>query len=139
MSEPLSRWVVASAAAAVLLASCAQTIPLTRRQAARLERYEAYAGKPINQFTWLTQYHRWTALAPHKLAFWTNINTVYLLTVYKPCPNLLSTNTIAVTSHAGVVQAHFNFVDDARGFHCMIDTIQPIDYRRMQRNLRRKK
>ncbi len=138
MSHAISRGVVTSAvAAAVLLASCSQTIPITKRQAVRLERYEAYAGKPISQFTRLTHYHRWTALAPHKLAFWTNINTVYLITVYKPCTNLLFANGIAVTSHAGVVQAHFDFVD-ARGFHCMIDTIQPIDDLRMQRDLREK-
>ena len=31
----------------------------------------------------------------------------------------------------------FDFVD-ARGFHCMIDTIQPIDDLRMQRDLRKK-
>lgn len=75
MQRGISRWVVTSAiTAAALLESCSQTIPITKRQAARLERYDAYAGKPINQFTWLTHYHRWTALAPHKLAFWTNIH-----------------------------------------------------------------
>jgi hypothetical protein len=58
--------------------------------------------------------------------------------VYGPCTNLLLANGIAVTSHAGVVQAHFDFVD-ARGFHCMIDTIQPIDSLRMQRDLRKKR
>jgi hypothetical protein len=138
MSRTMRRWVVASAVTtAVLLASCAQTIPITKRQAARLERYEAYAGKPISQFIWLTHYHRWTALAPHTLAFWTNINTVYLITVHKPCANLLFANGIAVTSHAGVVQAHFDFVD-ARGFHCMIDTIQPLDVLRMQRDRHKK-
>ena len=56
--------------------------------------------------------------------------------MYKPCANLLFANGIAVTNHAGVVQAHFDVVD-ARGFHCMIDTIRPIDDLRMQRDLRK--
>ena len=56
--------------------------------------------------------------------------------MYGPCANLLLANGIAVTSHAGMVQAHFDSVD-ARGSHCMIDMIQPVDSLRMQRDLRK--
>ena len=56
--------------------------------------------------------------------------------MYGPCANLLLANGIAVTSHAGMVQAHFDSVD-ARGSHCMIDMIQPVDSLRMQRDPRK--
>ena len=118
-------------AATLILASCSG-IPLAQRQTARLHRYEAYAGKPVKQITWVNGYRRWSAIGADKLLVWTNINQPYLVTVFRPCTNLLFAHGIGVTSTIDTTQARFDFVT-ADGWRCMIETIQPIDYPRMQR------
>ncbi len=121
-------------AAALLLASCADMAhdSLT----AQLRHYEAYAGKPVPQIRWINGYKRWSAIGKDKLLVWTNIDQPYLVTVYRPCTNLLFARIIGVTSTVDIVQPRFNFVL-ADGWRCMISTIQPIDYARMQRDERR--
>jgi hypothetical protein len=42
---------------------------------------------------------------------------------------------IGLTSSGDTVYAHFDAVK-AQGWRCMIKTIQPVDYLRMQRDLR---
>lgn len=122
-------------AAALVLASCSG-LPLAEQQAARLQRYEAYAGKPVRELRWYTGYKRWSPLSADKLLVWTNLNTPYLVTVYHPCTNLLFAHGIGITSTVDIVQARFDFVT-ADGWRCMISTIQPIDYQRMQQDERK--
>lgn len=122
---------------AALLASCSG-IPLKQRDAAELNRFESYAGKPVDHFTWLTSYNGWEPIAPHKLVVWTNINDAYLITVFSPCTNLMFANRIGLTSTADTVYAHFDSVR-AEGWKCIIKTIQPVDYRRMQREAEKAK
>ena len=121
-------------AATSLLASCSG-IPLKQREAAERNRFEAYAGKPVDHFTWLTRYDGWEPISPDQLVVWTDINQAYLITVFHPCTNLMFANRIGLTSTADTVYAHFDFVR-AEGWKCMINTIQPVDYLRMQHDLR---
>lgn len=118
----------------LLLTSCSG-VPLRERQAAELRRYEAYAGKPVEQIRWVNNYKRWSPIAAHKLLVWTNIEQPYLMSVYPPCTDLLFAHGIGITSTIDVTQAHLDFVT-ADGWKCMIETIQPIDYRRMRRDER---
>jgi Family of unknown function (DUF6491) len=120
--------------AAALLASCSG-IPLRQREAAERSRFEAYAGKPVDHFTWLTHYDGWEPISPDQLVVWTDINRAYLITVFHPCTDLMFARRIGLTSTADSVYAHFDFVH-AEGWKCMISTIQPVDYLRMQRDLR---
>jgi len=122
-------------AATLTLASCSG-IPLAQRQTARLHRYEAYAGAPVREFTWNTGYKSWSPLAPDKLLVWTDLDQPYLVTVYHPCTDLMFARHIGITSTVNTVQARFDFVT-ADGWRCMISTIQPIDYRRLQRDAHR--
>jgi hypothetical protein len=117
-------------AAPLLLTSCAG-VPLRERPGAELRRYEAYAGRPVKQIRWVNNYRRWSPIAAHKLLMWTNIEQPYLMTVFPPCTNLLFAHGIGITSTIDVTQARFDFVT-ADGWKCMIETIQPIDYRRMR-------
>jgi hypothetical protein len=121
--------------AAALLASCSG-IPLKQREAAERSRFEAYAGKPVDQFTWLTSYEGWEPISPDQVVVWTDINDAYLITVFHPCTDLMFARRIGLTSFARTVSAHFDFVR-ADGWKCMISTIQPVDYRRMEQDLRR--
>jgi hypothetical protein len=125
-------------AAAALVASCSVPHTLQKRDAAQQARFQAYAGKPVREFTWLTDSHRgrW-AIASNQLVAWSNFERPYLLTVAQPCPNLmLASPGIGITSSLDSVIAGQSYVI-AQGFHCEIETIQPVDYRRMQRQERR--
>ena len=127
-------WLIAGA---VLLASCSG-IPLKQRDAAERARFEAYAGKPVDHFTWLTRYEGWEPISPDQLVVWTDINRAYLITVFHPCTDLMFARRIGLTSTADTVYAHFDSVR-AEGWRCTIRTIQPVDYLRMQHDLRRQR
>jgi hypothetical protein len=124
-------WVLVAAA---LLASCSG-IPLRQREAAERNRFEAYAGKPVDHLTWLTHYDGWEPISPDQLVVWTDINQAYLITVFHPCTDLMFARRIGLTSTADTVYAHFDHVT-AEGWRCIINTIQPVDYLRMQHDLR---
>jgi len=121
-------------AAAAFLAACSG-IPLKQRDAAELARFEAYAGKPVDHFTWLTHYQGWEPISPNQLVVWTNINQAYLITVFHPCTDLMFARRIGLSSTADTVYAHFDHVN-VEGWRCTIDTIQPVDYLRMEHDLR---
>ena len=120
--------------AAAFLASCSG-IPLKQREAAERNRFETYAGKPVDHFTWLTHYDGWEPISPDQLVVWTDINQAYLITVFHPCTDLMFARRIGLTSTADTVYAHFDDIT-AEGWRCIINTIQPVDYLRMQRDLR---
>ena len=120
--------------AAALLVSCSG-IPLKQREAAERNRFEAYAGKPVDHFTWLVRYEGWEPISRDQLVVWTDIDTAYLITVFHPCTDLMFARRIGLSSTADTVYAHFDSVR-VEGWRCTIDTIQPVDYRRMQHDLR---
>ena len=120
-----------------LLASCSG-IPLKQREAAERSRFEAYAGKPVDHFTRLTSYNGWEPISPDQLVVWTDLNDAYLITVFHPCTDLMFARRIALTSSGDTVYAHFDAVK-TEGWRCMIKTIQPVDYRRMERDLRKER
>jgi Family of unknown function (DUF6491) len=120
--------------AAALLTSCSG-IPLKQRDAAELARYESYAGKPVDHFTWLSNYEGWQPISSDQLVVWTDINTAYLITVFHPCIDLMFAHRIALTPTADTIYAHFDSVH-VEGWRCMINTIQPIDYLRMRHDER---
>jgi len=117
-----------------LVAACS-SIPLSQRDAAERDRFEAYAGKPVDHFTWLTHYQGWEPISSNQLIVWTDINQAYLVTVFKPCTDLMFARRIGLTSTADTVYAHFDHVK-AEGWTCIIDTIRPVDYLRMEHDLR---
>ena len=119
---------------AALVASCS-SIPLSQRDAAERARFEAYAGKPVDHFTWFTHYDGWEPISRNQLVVWTDINQAYLITVFQPCTDLMFARGIGLTSTADTVYAHFDHVR-AEGWTCIIDTIQPVDYLRMEHDMR---
>jgi hypothetical protein len=134
---PCSRSCLKSACllvAAALLAACSG-IPLKQREAAERARFEAYAGPPVDHLTWLTDYNGWEPISRDQLVLWTDINDAYLITVFRPCTNLMFARRIGLHPTASTVYAHFDSVHVDR-WNCIIKTIQPVDYRRMQRDLR---
>jgi hypothetical protein len=122
-------------AAAALLTACSG-IPLKERDDAQRSRYEAYAGPPIDQFTWLGHYDGWEPISPNELVVWTSPFQAYLIKVAPPCDNLQFANRIGLTSTTDTVSARFDFVK-VHHWRCPIQEIRPIDYQRMRQDMRK--
>ncbi len=119
-------------AAAALLASCSGIQALQQQDAAEHTQFNAYAGAPVSQFTWVTPNRSTRAIWTDQLVAWADINQAYLITVAQPCPNLMLAGRIGISSSEETVIAHADHVF-AQGRTCEILTIQPVDYLRMQR------
>jgi hypothetical protein len=118
-----------------LLTACSG-IPLQEREQAQRDRYEAYAGPPVDQFTYLGRYDSWQPIGTNALVVWTSINQAYLIKVAPPCDNLQFANRVGLTSTAGTVSARFDFVKVGH-WRCPIQEIRPVDYLRMKQDLRK--
>lgn len=133
LSRSLVRYAWVPAAAA-LLAACASSPP-ARHDAAERASFMAHAGRPVDRFTWLNSYRRWTPISSDQVVVWTDLNQAYLVTVFHPCANLWFAQAIGFTHTGDDVYAHLNSVK-ADGWTCSIKTIQPVDYPRMQEDQR---
>jgi len=123
------------APALALLAACASGIPLRESQQEERDRYNAYSGEPIDQFTWLGRYDGWEAIGRYELVVFTGVNDAYLLKVMPPCENLQFANRIGISSTTGTVYSRLDSVI-AGHWRCPIDEIRKVDYRRMKADLR---
>ena len=119
-----------------LLTACSG-IPLKERQDAQRSRYEAYAGAPVDQFTWLGRYDSWQPIGTNELVVWTTPFQAYLIKVAPPCDNLNFVNRIGLTSTGSTVSARFDFVKVGHHWRCPIQEIRPIDYQRMRADQRK--
>jgi Family of unknown function (DUF6491) len=131
-----------AAAALALLGGCAGSAPQkgsgapppTAQQTA-LEQYTAYAGPPIDRFTWLGRFYSWEQLGRDRLVVFTTATDAYLLKVWSSCELRFVIGTIGVSSTGGTVTAHLDSVviDSAPTGRmvCPIDEIRRVDYRRM--------
>ena len=118
---------VALAGALVAPAAHAQT---RATQQENLERFEKYAGAPVDEFDFWSLY-KWQLVGPEKVVVWSTINDAYLITVAKPCAGLEFARGIGVTSkQRRIVSRKFDYVTFGNG-RCQIAEIRPIDYRQM--------
>jgi Family of unknown function (DUF6491) len=109
-----------------LLAACAGRSP-RERDAEAYERYRAFAGAPIDEFTYLGRYEGWRSLGRNVLAIQTSLSDAYLLTVQGPCSELEFANTIALTSTSNTVRRGLDSVRTGRA-NCTITEIRPVNY-----------
>ena len=125
---------VSCAAAALLLAACAAgTVRETDAQVR--DRYNAYAGDPIDHFTWLGHYDSWEPIGRHELVVKTGLNEAYLLKIGPPCDSLPFKERIALTSTGSAVYARTDAVLSG-GWRCPIEEIRKVDYPRMRADMR---
>ena len=124
------RNVLATIAFASVLAAPVASAQTRATQQQNLERFEKYAGAPIDEFEFFSLY-KWQLVGPEKVVVWSTINDAYLITVEKPCPGLEFARGIAVTSkQRHIVSAKFDEVTYGKG-RCPIAQIRPVDYRQM--------
>jgi hypothetical protein len=121
---------------AVALLTACSGIPLKQRQDAERARYEAYAGPPIESFTYLGRYDSWQPVGTNEVVVWTTPFQAYLIKVAPPCDNLQFANRIGLTSTANTVYRRFDFVK-IHHWRCPIQEIRPIDYQRMRQDMRK--
>ena len=135
---------VAVAVGFVLLAGCASSTHQSDEE--RRAQYAAYAGPPIQQFTWLGHFDSWEPLGQNDLVVFTTPSDAYLLKVWPPCDLRFAFDgrggeTIGVTSTGGTVSARLDSVIEhspavGRAV-CPISEIRKVDYRRMLADERR--
>lgn len=124
------RNVIAAIAIASLVAAPAAIADTRATQQKNLERFEKYAGDPIEEFDFWSLY-KWQLVGPEKVVVWSTINDAYLITVAKPCPGLEFAGGIGVTSkQRRIVSRKFDYVTYGNG-RCQIMEIRPIDYKQM--------
>ena len=143
MRDRLTR--LATAVGLVLLVSCASSTHQSDQE--RRAQYAAYAGPPIQQFTWLGHFDSWEPLGQTDLVVFTTPSDAYLLKVWRPCDLRFAFNrrggeSIGVTSTGGTVSAGLDSVIErspAVGSRtvCPISEIRKVDYRRMLADERR--
>jgi hypothetical protein len=119
-----------------LLAACS-SIPLQEREHAERERIEAYAGQPVDHFTWLGRYDGWKPLSRDEALVWTTPQKAYLIKVASPCEDLRFAGHIGLTSTLDTVYSRGLDYVKVRGWRCPIKQIRPVDYGRLQADLRR--
>ena len=136
---------LAVAVGLVLLASCASSNHQSDQE--RRAHYAAYAGPPLQRFTWLGHLDSWEPLGQSDLVVFTTPSDAYLLKVWPPCDlrfafNGRGSEIIGVTSAGGTVSAGLDSVierSSAVGGRtiCPISEIRRVDYRRMLADERR--
>lgn len=124
--------------ALALLAACASVAQHSRNRQMQLQQYLQYAEAPVERFTYLGHFEDWQSLSDTQLVVWTTFNEPYLITVRPPCIDLQFAQRIGLTSTAGTVN---NNLDSVILEHqrCQIIRIEPIDYKKMQAELRKNK
>ncbi len=124
------RTFIAAIVLAGVVAAPAAVAQTRATQQKNLERFEKYAGAPIDAFDFWSLY-KFQLVGPEKVVVWSTINDAYLITVAKPCSGLEFARGIGVTSkQRHVVSRKFDYVTYGNG-RCQIAEIRPIDYRQM--------
>jgi hypothetical protein len=120
-------------------AAAASTAAPATTQERALARYQAYAGKPVNSFTWLGRFDSWEPLGKDQLLVYTRPNEAYLLKVRGPCDLRFATGALGITSANSTVYAGLDSIAVNTGvggpWQCPIDEIRPLDVRGMKADL----
>jgi hypothetical protein len=120
---------------AVLLAGCAGIPPRTVGAAERA-RVETYAGPSLRHFTWYGNFDGWQALSAHQALIWTTPAKAYLVEVAKSCEDLRQADRIGLTSTLDAVYSRYDYLT-VHGARCAIEQIRPVDFGRLEADLRR--
>jgi hypothetical protein len=114
--------------AAALLAACASGPPRVDTNQT-LERYQSYAGEPVDRFSF-TRIDSWEALDDSHIVLRSGRDG-YLLTVYATCRDLRYANAIGVVSAMGHTLSRFDKIKVGRDT-CPIREIRPLDIGQMK-------
>jgi hypothetical protein len=100
--------------------------------------YLAYAGPPVDHFTWLDRYMGWEAVSDDELILFLSPTKAYYLKVWSPCGDrggLRWVYAVDVPKTGGAVYAGFDSVVTGH-WRCPISEIRPVDWGRMKADAR---
>lgn len=120
-----------------LLASCSVVQTMEWQKTTRHTLLDANAGKPVSHITYVdVRPGTGTTISANQLVTWTDFTQThaYLVTVNKGCPDLYL-NGAYVTSTGDEVWAHADHVIAAGLFRCDIQTIRPVDWLQVEREV----
>ncbi len=115
--------VMAVAAALVTATSLASAASI--EGARDIQKYQKAAESDVSQMP--ATMVDWQALDDQSLAVWTSNDKPWLVRTEQPCPGLMQTDSVALTSRDGEVAVGTDAVE-LGSTHCKIATIQPVDY-----------
>lgn len=117
------------------LGACAD-VPRDVRDQAELARFEAYAGAPVREIAYMGRYQGWKPLSRAEFVLWTTPWQAYLIKVEQPCADMPFSFSMSLNAtEAHVLQTRADTVK-TQGWTCPIEEIRPVDYRRMQAQLK---
>jgi hypothetical protein len=117
-----------------VLSACSG-IPRRESEQQTLARYQSYAGDRVSEFRTFGHFNSWTPIDDHHVVIQTNVNEMYLVSVFEPCIDLPFATRIAVTSKfPNSVQSGFDSIRVGRQ-SCRISEIRPVNYRQMRADL----
>ena|SRR5215469_4380468 len=112
----------------------------TPAQQQALARYEAYAGPPLQYFTWLGRFDSWEPLGKDRLVVFTTPSEAYLLKIWPSCDLQFVTGGIGISSTSRTVYSGLDSVTVNTGpgglRRCPISEIRKVDYPRMRADMR---
>jgi hypothetical protein len=112
----------------------------TPAQQQSLARYEAYAGPPLQYFTWLGRFDSWEPLGKDRLVVYTTPSDAYLLKVWPGCDLSFVIGGIGISSTSRTVYSGLDSVTVNTGAgglrRCPISEIRKVDYTRMRADMR---
>jgi hypothetical protein len=124
-----------AAALVLTLLACTTPAQFGARENAELARFERHAGAPVERINTYTGLDQWRSFSPDKLAIWTGVNRVFLLTLRAPCSGLEFQQTLAISSSNNIIDRRFDKVH-VDGLVCFIAEIRPVDYRALKQEER---
>jgi hypothetical protein len=129
-----SAWWILSLAA--LVTACAG-VPRDDAAVSPLERYMAYAGEPVDRFTYPQRLRSWRPVDRQHLMVQSGVGRFYLLAVEPGCIGLQQSHRLAFTSNVArsTVSSGFDEIRLERD-RCRITEIRPLDYDRMREDER---
>jgi hypothetical protein len=131
--KPLIRVCVLASLAA--LAACASTPRLSNSE--KLALYQANAGAPVKDFTYLGNLTGWQPIGDSALAVWTKPKEAYLLDLGGPCRDLDYAPAIHITNMMGRVSTldRVRVLGGSGGVgrvSCRIVSIRPLDLTKLK-------
>src|SRR6202008_2744841 len=94
---------------ATLLGACSTT-PERTYERDPLDRYDRYAGPPIDRFAYRGTLDGWRAVDRDRVIVWTTPDDAYLLTVDSDCHDLTKVNRLRLTSSCGDFDRTYDYM-----------------------------
>jgi hypothetical protein len=124
--------IAAIACIAALLGACSTT-PARTYERDPLDRYDRYAGPPIDHFAYRGTLDGWRAVDRDRVIVWTTPDDAYLLTVDRDCHDLTTVDRLRLTASRENFDRAYDYIVIGAD-RCRIRDIRHVDYAAMRQD-----